>query len=438
MLISFTVENFRSFGAEQELSAIANTRHANLAEHLVEVPEHEQKLLPLLAIYGANGAGKSNLVVALAWLWHHLTRASPTDYASAPRTANAFLPPDRPTRMELRFLAGRTVYAYGLTALAERFETEWFSVVKPSGAERVIFERRTSEDGRTVIEHGKGLESPTEKMRAMQIIGALQTELFFTKVIRDVAVDELPESFRAALEWFRQLVIVEAGAPYLLLEERIQSNPKFKAYLADLLQRMDTGVATLVAEQKEFPASELPNAQRSAFDRAAIGERFGVAGKGRGTLVKVDTTTVGTQHLVAEHVDSSGRRVKLPFRSESDGTRRIAELAPAVFEAGLEPWVFVIDELDRSLHALVVKAFVEEFLSRARGHQNQLIFTTHETHVLDQELLRRDEVWFVEKDKDGASQLFSLDDFPVRTDLRLDRGYLMGRFGAIPATHGLP
>lgn len=275
-------------------------------------------------------------------------------------------------------------------------------------------------------------------MRATQIIGALQTELFFTKVIRDVAVDELPESFRDALEWFRQLVIVEAGAPYLLLEERIQSNPKFKAYLADLLQRMDTGVATLVAEQKEFPASELPNAQRSAFDRAAIGERFGVAGKGRGTLVKVDTTTVGTQHLVAEHVDSSGRRVKLPFRSESDGTRRIAELAPAVFEAGLEPWVFVIDELDRSLHALVVKAFVEEFLSRARGHQNQLIFTTHETHVLDQELLRRDEVWFVEKDKDGASQLFSLDDFPVRTDLRLDRGYLMGRFGAIPATHGLP
>ena len=87
---------------------------------------------------------------------------------------------------------------------------------------------------------------------------------------------------------------------------------------------------------------------------------------------------------------------------------------------------------------MLVKAFLQEFLARARGRRNQLICTTHETHVLDQDLVRRDEVWFVEKGKDGASQLFSLDDFPVRTDLRLDRGYLTGRFGAVPPAYGAP
>ena len=123
----------------------------------------------------------------------------------------------------------------------------------------------------------------------------------------------------------------------------------------------------------------------------------------------------------------------LPFSEESDGTQRLTHLLPALHTICQNQGLFVIDEFDRSLHPLLAKGFVRTFLQLCAGKGSQLIFTTHETAFLDLELLRRDEIWFADKkQKEGTTELYSLADYKVRTDLKIDKAYLQGRFEAVP------
>ena len=137
--------------------------------------------------------------------------------------------------------------------------------------------------------------------------------------------------------------------------------------------------------------------------------------------------------IKSEHITPDGRRVTLPFSEESDGTLRLTYLLPALHAICRKPGLYVIDEIDRSLHPLLATGFVRSFLKACAGRGSQLIFTTHETAFLDLDLLRRDEVWFADKKlPEGATELYSLADYKVRTDLRIDKAYLEGRFEAVP------
>lgn len=427
MLISLLIENFRSFGDEQELSAVANGKHQNLTEHLVEIPTHNEKLVPVLALWGPNGAGKSSVVDALGWVcW--LFRF-PTEKLN--REAHAFFGHERPTKIVLRFLSLSGVYELGLEVGDTGIESEWLSTVSAGGSERAVYQRRADESGKTRVELGNALESPSEKLRALALIAARPHELFLSRIHRDTEGEDLPQPLAAAIGWFLRLVVLAPDTPYSRLGTHLREDDRFRALVSELLVSMGTGVESISSDAKgAMPSTDLAPTEREAFEFADRGDSFAL--RGRDHLVKVDDANFEIHQMLTEHRDSRGNIVRLAFESESDGTKRLAHLAPGLFIAGHAPIVLVVDELDRSLHAILVKAFVREFIARAAGSQTQLIFTTHETHALDQELLRRDEVWFVEKNKDGASELYSLDDFPVRTDLKLDRSYLQGRFGAVP------
>lgn len=404
---------------------MANGKHQNLTEHLVELPGREEKLVPVIALYGANGAGKTNVVRSLHWLRRELLRHG--EFVS--RERNVFLPESRATRIVVRFFCDVSVYEYGVSARTA-VDEEWLSLISRSGSEQIVFERRTDASGSVVVEYGKAFSSTSDRFSALRVLGALPGELFLNRVWRDLPADELTPHFRAARDWFKRLIIVPADAPYLPLGGRVHDDPAFCVSVSGVLRRAGTGVDALSSEPGDVIAvSDLNEQEIEAFEKHAIGSTF--ARRGRNTLVKVSEERIAVCRLVSRHVLGS-QTVNLPFEEESDGTQRLAHLAPALHDVSQTDTVFVVDELDRSLHATLVKEFLREYLTRARGTRSQLIFTTHETHVLDQELLRRDEVWFVEKNKDGASELFSLDDFPVRTDLRLDRSYLQGRFGAVP------
>ena len=136
--------------------------------------------------------------------------------------------------------------------------------------------------------------------------------------------------------------------------------------------------------------------------------------------------------LVAEHRDDSGQPVAFSLSDESDGTRRVLDLLPALYQAKGGRRVFVIDEIDRSLHPLLAKKFLEFFLRLDSRERGQMILTTHEANLMDLELLRRDEIWFTEKNRASETSVYSLSDFNIRTDLKVAKGYLQGRFGAIP------
>jgi AAA15 family ATPase/GTPase len=136
--------------------------------------------------------------------------------------------------------------------------------------------------------------------------------------------------------------------------------------------------------------------------------------------------------IKAVHRHESQEEREFDFAEESDGTRRLLHLIPALYRMNQWGGCYVIDEVERSMHPLLIHKFLEMFLNPCPGNQRQLIITTHESNLLDQDLVRRDEVWFVEKDRKGASNLYSLADFQPRKDLKLDKHYLQGRFGAIP------
>jgi len=136
--------------------------------------------------------------------------------------------------------------------------------------------------------------------------------------------------------------------------------------------------------------------------------------------------------VVAEHINNSGKKVSFDLDEESDGTQRLLDFIPA-FDGVLQGEVaFIIDEIDQSLHPALLKALVEK-LMKDETTKGQLIFTTHESNLLDLDIFRQDEIWFAEKEKKSSStQLYSLSDFKPRYDLDIRKGYLKGRFGAIP------
>jgi len=140
------------------------------------------------------------------------------------------------------------------------------------------------------------------------------------------------------------------------------------------------------------------------------------------------------QFMTSHQVKQENRQVNFDLRMESDGTIRLFELTPALIRllSSEDEIVFIIDEIERSLHAQMTRNILDIFLSNSAGQPSQLIVTTHESALLDLDLLRRDEIWFIEKDRYAASQVYSLDEFATRPDMDIEKGYLRGRFGAIP------
>ncbi len=132
------------------------------------------------------------------------------------------------------------------------------------------------------------------------------------------------------------------------------------------------------------------------------------------------------------HLKDEEEHIDFEIENESDGTRRLMDLLPALLHSKSSEKVYLIDEIDRSMHPLLSRMFLEAYLNDQNCGRGQLIVTTHESQLLDRKLLRRDEIWFAEKDKNGGSHLYSLSEYKVRNDLKLGKGYLDGRFGAIP------
>jgi AAA15 family ATPase/GTPase len=188
------------------------------------------------------------------------------------------------------------------------------------------------------------------------------------------------------------------------------------------------------ADLKRF----LPTALASKISGGTWFKGFAI-GLGKGAaLVVEDPAENRFSHVrvQAAHEHQGGVKVDLDLEEESDGTRRLLDLIPALHQSRRGSGVFFVDEIDRSLHPILARKFIEFFLRSGVGGQAQLIVTTHESSLLDQDLLRRDEIWFAEKDGAAATHLYSLSEFKVRNDAEIRKHYLQGRFGAIPFVGG--
>ncbi len=224
------------------------------------------------------------------------------------------------------------------------------------------------------------------------------------------------------------------------LWRKLNDDPTLLDFASDFLRSSSTGVDRLEIIKSEIPREELADfvgeqrALRFVKDAESGTRRFikaprvagdawiEVAGSSGFRLVRFQST----------HKTQNGNTVNLDLDSESDGTRRLLDLLPALHQMHRQGGVYFIDEIDRSMHPILVRRLLEFFLASCGENPGQMILTTHESSLLDLDLLRRDEIWFAEKDHEQATRLYSLADFKVRNDLEIRKHYLQGRFGAIP------
>ena len=446
MILSFSVTNFRSFRDEQTFSMVASSRHKDHQKHLIPVPGDENTILPVAAIYGANGAGKSNLVRALQYLLDLVIKGTEPQQAMG---KDPFLldqeSAKQPTKLSLHFMEDNRVCAFGVSISDNRVDEEWVSIIQ-NGKEIPIYERVTREDGQVTVEVGAVLTDNSwgnhAKVVALSKVGALPNQLFLHGISQSLREEDQGPLMMSVLRWFSQrLVILTPDSYYTEMAELIQ-NSGFAEFAGSFLRQISTGVNSLRVETTEIDENGLaamPSRMREQISRLSVGGTISFNApddSGSQMIIEKGTDTkVLLKTIKSEHLAASGETVLFPFSEESDGTRKITQFLPALHSIGQGPGgkIFVIDEIDRSLHPLLAKGFVREFLNACVKKGAQLIFTTHDTTFLDLDLLRRDEIWFANKRMpDAFTELYSLSDYKVRTDLKVEKAYLQGRFEATP------
>lgn len=443
MIVSFSVSNFRSFSTEETFSLVASNRLAGSHdEHAVPIPDSAAKILRTAVIYGPNGAGKSNLFKALKYVKSIALEARDKNSSTGRQVFRFNGGANEPSSFDLQFIAGNKLFRFAFKVNDQCITEEWLARIK-GNREELLYERVTDENGNVTINLEGLKKSGKKKLEALATVGGPQNQSFLATVHVTLDPEDYGSELGLALHWFkRSLLLVSPDTQYRALGNLLATNNSFKDFAGDFLRASSTGVDHLDVVKRKITEEELRTILNKDFATKVLND-ISQDGQSTGAIVRVgegDELVVekaGEKNIYritiqAAHEHSPGKPIALELDDESDGTRRLLNLMPALHLLQNNNAVFFIDEIDRSLHPILVLKFMEFFLKSCTGGQRQIIVTTHESNLLNLDLLRRDEIWFAEKDQHSATRLYSLADFKVRKDLAIREHYLQGRFGAIP------
>ncbi len=459
MLVRFKVKNFLSFRDEAEFSMIA----ADVESHLDHVVAHEgsteKRILKTSVIYGANASGKSNFVKALDFAKDLIIGKQALQRGEQIPTMPFMFDLDfmgQPSRFEFEVKCGNRLFLYGFEVTQELVVSEWLFEWITDNWE--LWFRRSEESKSWEI--GTMLESAVEeitiepyvtpsveddtlpdsrKMSVSYLFGGTQENQLFLNEAYNRGVKD----FEALFDWFlRRLVLVfpDAGEMPIPYPQRIDND--FESKLAELIDIFGVGITGVSLKPIDLDDdTRFSPSLKKAIRRAAF--RTSNTTTGSRSLQLNETTLlfdvdenkdIKSTEIFVEHKAKQGYTVAFQLGQESDGTRRLFGLAPLILDFLREnnDRVYVVDELERKLHPKLSFLILRLFLKNSGQKPAQLIVTTHETQILDLELLRTDEIWFAEKDSSGNSALFSLEEFTPRPSGNVKDEYLLGRFGATP------
>ncbi|WP_051656498.1 AAA family ATPase [Butyrivibrio sp. AE3004] len=446
MLVKLSVENFKSFDQKEELSMISSSKMQGNKSHRVKIKQTQ--LLKNAIVYGANASGKSNLVVAFAFIKAALMEGLPVGSANdfcRNRQENK----NRESVFEIQFTVGDTFYAYGFSAILSqrRITEEWLNELMQDGSAHQLFIR----EGSNAPVLGETVKMSASEKRRFSVysedFAGQDAQLFLTEMNRG---KKYPENSRLtffveAFSWIMNNIIV-INPNMGISNTEAYYNDESLDNISKLIQTFDTGVTEIRTRQitidemgKMIPAEVVQGifsqlkAQLQMSNLPSIQMTWRVEG-GFFNIRIIEGEEPEISTLVLRH----GKSVfDFNFSEESDGTKRLFDLIDMLLTERPDT-VFVVDELERSLHPKLTEHFLKLFMEAHDGVRMQLVFTTHEDTIMDQSLFRRDEIWFVERDADNASKIYSLDRFKERYDKKLSKAYLEGRYGAIPVFRQFP
>ena len=428
MLLRLIAENILSFKDATEFNTFPSSKSHNHDNHMVECGH--ASILRMSALYGANGAGKSNLmnVLGLLQTMVKLETLNKFDFNNMPFMFNS-RSNEKQMGIAIELYNNNNIIYYHIEFSHKEVVTEELLLSQKS-KDVELFTRKGSAISINSKYVGKGINS--------QFTDALK---------RIVRPDMLLLSFLGKYYSNESLYVADA---YQWLENKLQivlpiyanvfvpyllnTNSDFAKIVSKTLPELKTGISQLKVKKTILKdddikeeglillvkqAKDYPGTPQTYFTKNDIMNIIYEDGK------------VYALKLVAVHNKIDGSEVEFPLQNESDGTRRLIEYMPLLFDIINTDSVYVVDEIERSLHPIMIKDIIRK-ISESQSAKGQLIFTTHESCLLDQSIFRPDEIWFAQKDVEQATQLYPLSDFNIHKTANIENGYLDGRYGGIP------
>lgn len=417
MLVEFSVANFKSIKDRQTLSLVASGRQEEADVQLFSVSSSTKsglKLLPSAVLYGPNAAGKSNFLLALQAMQEFVVNAATQRSEESPLPAQPFRldssTRNAPTEFEIIFFIHGTRYEYAFSTTEERIVKEELSAYPQNRAQR-WFARQWDAQKQDYDWHlGPSLEGEKKLWKK----STRDDSLFLSTAAQLNSRQLLPVH-----QWFSRAVRVIGVEEWWGGSERSATLCKTdrKEAILKFLKMADLGIDDIQVTKKTM--------------KVRVGKLSNQANEaGNQSFLEFDSFNIRTLHQ-----DNRGRLVAFGLEDESNGTQKLFSFAGSWIDILGQGHILFIDELHGSLHPKLVEFLAHQFNDRKTNSNNaQLIFTTHETAILSQQFMRRDQVWFCEKESsEQKTQIYPLTDFrPRKGRENLEAAYLSGRYGAVP------
>jgi len=414
MLIEMNVTNFRSFREQQTFSLTKGKGNELQATNVFKSNTTKSiELMRSAVIYGPNAGGKSNFLLALQAMRSVVLESAVRSQRGDKLPVVPFrLNPKsilRPSEFEVTFIVDGIRYQYGFSATYERIHEEWL-LAYPKGRAQRWFGRVWDTDSQQ-YEWELGNNLTGEKQLWQK--STRENALFLS-----TAVQLNSEQLQPIFDWFKKtLRMANVGGWSPEFSASICEQEQ-KSLVMDFLRAADLNIEDILVEKKPFDTQSLPADMPQSLRK----------------FIADDLKDKQVINIQTVHTGNDGKPVVFDLDDESDGTRKLFAFAGPWIDALANGFVLFIDELHDNLHPQLVKFLVQLFHNDETNPNNaQLIFTTHETSILNQEVFRRDQIWFCEKDDNQATTLYPLTDFsPRKGRENLELAYLSGRYGALP------
>jgi uncharacterized protein len=427
MLIEFSVSNFRSFREKQTLTLAASKYFREHSEFncfetgIKGLP----KLLRSAVIYGPNASGKSNLISSLSFMSTMVLSSAKKVQEGEELPVSPFLldmgSKDKPSEFEIIFVEDGIRYQYGFALDKRRIHSEWL-IVYPGGRPQKWFDRQYNPD-RDEDSYEFGAKFLGGRLRQDWKNATRSNALFVS-----VAVQFNSEQLRPIFNWFQKRLTILQPPTYTLFPvftSEVFKTEEGKDKVITFLKSADLSIADIIIKKEKIAIKQIDS------NETEIPEKFRKLLNAFNVLEGEEVDMISFVH---KNMDT-GEPISFHMNEESNGTRNLFGFAGYWVKMMASSQVLIVDEIDASLHPLIVHQLVR--LLHQSGSKAQLVFTTHDTTILSQDIMRRDQIWFIEKDNSNASRLYPLSDFRVREHEALEKGYLLGRYGAIPVIKDL-
>lgn len=429
MILRVILKNFLSFNEEVQFDMFPNMKRTSLSNH-IKVLNDKLPVLKMAAIYGSNGAGKSNLLKGINFLKAIATNKNFLDKEKVGKYIFALKENagKEPLELAIEFVTKSGVpfiYSVEVNDTGVTFET--LQVSSLGSGENVNVFTRT---GRKV----EYAVAPSDEVNNM-VLGWIEKNSFASLLTINNDMPVLAdENIGIAQKWFEdELTIIGLHSFNPTLIGVFKNDKEINQFASELFKAIDLGVDEVKVETENFEdwvnthdAGNLPMDKVREMRSGVLSE---VVDFRNTTAISVEDGVQKISQMMFRQFGENGFSKDMDIQAQSDGTVRLLSLVPALYHAMKSAKTVLIDELDHSIHPHLVREIVRYFSSQETN--GQLIFITHQTCLLNQDFLRTDEVWMVEK-KYGSSHMYSLNDYKIHNTINIENGYMEGRYGAIP------